>query len=240
MNKIRVKFYAEHRENNIPSWRSPQPDFNLARFQAELVRRTGRIGSVDRYRVRWAGDKEEYLLEDFDVQTGWIIYENGQETFVSMDDGDYKIPDKALTAPFYENCKVFTPRFVIEEYKEPFYQKAWFIESLEEIKEENGKIDVLSYYREPSETDLQMAEHLRHLQDTLTTEEIETGVQRLKAAAEKEKQNYKEEFIDECAEDFVAAITDGIENKNTVRVFSNDSNFNIAEHSRKIIEAHTR
>jgi hypothetical protein len=234
-NEVHVTYYAEHTDSP-DTWSSPSPSFDIERFQRDITRRTGTIDGKTRFRIRWAGDKEEFMLEDYDIQTGWIIYENGQERHVSMKHGDAAIPTTAIVAPFYENFKVFTPRFVIEELlADGLYHKCWFVETVKELGGENGRVDVLSSYREPSEMDLKMLEHLRYLRDSLSKEDIEKGVLAQKMREAAAKQNARDEMVDEMAEDFCRAITDGIPDAAPVKSYNN---FDIKRHSKGIMSAH--
>jgi hypothetical protein len=107
--------YAEHTEERS-SWRSPRPDFDAAKFNRELERRGGCIGSVPRYRLRWGGDVEECVIEEYADHTGYVFLENGEQKFVSVNDKDFEFPDNAVISPHYEYEKVYIPRWIVEKY----------------------------------------------------------------------------------------------------------------------------
>lgn len=233
-NHVHVTYYAEHTDSPS-SWASPRPCFDVEKFNKELEKRCGCIGSVPRFRLRWAGEIDEYIIEDYDILIGYAYREDGVEKFVSCTDKDTEIPSDAITIPISENCKVFTPRFVIEEYREPWYHKAWFVEEVEKTGFESGRHDVLSHYREPSETDIQMCEHLARLRRTLTDEEIAAGMEALQAQEAAEAALRREEFVDDLTEETVRALTDGIPNAPEFNWKPN--NMNIKDYSRAVIGA---
>lgn len=232
-NKVHQTFYAEFTDDP-KTWASPRPAFDADKFNKELERRAGTIGSVPRFRLRWAGNLDEYLLENCFVHTGYTYIVDGKEVFVLATQLDFEFPDGAVVAPFHETHKIFTPRWVIEEYKEPFYEKAWMVELVEKTGEEYGRVDLLSHYREPSERDIQMAEHLNHLRETLNDDDIRNGIERMNALEAKEKQERRAEMIDEIAEDVCEALTDGILAKPIH--FDINPNFNANERVRQIIQ----
>lgn len=209
-NAIHQTFYAEFKAGNPSSWSSPRPAFDVEKFNRELERRAGVVGSVPRFRLRWAGEHDEYVIDDGYMLTGYTYMVDGKEVFVSATQTDFEFPDGAMIAPFFETHKIFTPRWVIEEYQGFLYEKAWFVELVETMGEEYGRVDVLSHYRQPAERDIQMAEHLTHLRETLTDADIRDGIEKMNAMDVKEKAERKAEMVDEIAEDFAKAITDDI------------------------------
>jgi hypothetical protein len=238
-NDVHVTYYAEH-TNDPKTWASPRPDFDLAKFNAELEKRAGSIGSVPRFRVRWAGEHDEYILEDYDEIVGYAIFHNGVESYLSAKDGEAEIPEGALVTPRYENFKVFTPRFVIEEYREPFYHKAWFVENVEKIAEQNGRFDILSRFRRPAEIDLQMAEQLAYLRRNLTDAEIAAGISKMQAEEVALKAEQRAEFVDEMAEETAKALTDGIPGAKEFNWKKTFSPNYIQDYSRALIQEHDR
>ncbi len=238
-NTINVTYYAEHTDDP-KSWASPKPDFDLDKFNRKLERRGGSVGSVPRFRCRWAGDKDEYILEVYDDLTGYTYLKDGKEQFVPCTDLDFEFPDGALVTPYFETNKVFIPRFVVEEYTEPFYHKAWMVENVESIGEQSGRIDVRSHYREPSEIDLKMAEHLSYLRTHLTPKQIADGIAAQNAREQAGKDTKNLEFIEQCAEDFVEAITDGIPNAPTHDFSRKFSDKYIKEYSDALTREHNQ
>ena len=207
-NPVHQTFYAEFTDDPS-SWPSNRPSFDVQKFNQELERRTGCIGTVPRFRLRWAGELDEYILEEGYRTKGYQWMENGEMRFVSALNGDFETPDGAIISPVFEDVKVFTPRWVIEEYDGEFlYKKAWFIELVEKIKEEYGRIDLLSHYRQPSERDIQMCEQLAYLRKTLTPADIAKGIAELNEIKVKEKAERKAEMIDDMAEDVAKALSD--------------------------------
>lgn len=238
-NQVHVIYYAEHTDDP-KSWASPQPSFDLERFNKELERRGGTVGSVPRFRCKWAGNLDEYMLEEYDELKGYIYIVDGKEHFVSNTDLNFEFPDGATIAPHFEVCKVFTPRFVIEEYKQgmPYYEKAWACETRQIKDMEYGRIDVISHYREPSELDLQMAEHLSYLRDHLSDAEIAAGLAGIEVREQQEAAIKKEEFVDELAEETAKALTDGIPNAPAFNW--KPKNTDIQKYSKRLIQEHDR
>jgi hypothetical protein len=237
-NEVTSTLYAEHTDDP-KSWASPRPGFDLAKFNTELERRGGCIGSVPRFRCRWAPDDDLYLLEEYDELIGYNYRDNGEDKFVSCKDGDFELPDGAIWAPCVESRKVWIPRFVIEEYKEPFYHKAWMIETIKEVSRAYGRIDLESSYREPSTVDLEMAAHLAYLRQSLTDEEIAAGVAALDHQEANDRLNRQEELISDMAEQTAKALTDGLPNAKRFG-FNPNLKFDIREHSKNLIKEHDK
>lgn len=229
MNTITQTFYAEF-TNDPKTWASPRPAFDVEGFNRELERVCGRIGSVPRMRLRWAGELDEYVIEEGYKVTGYSWVESGEQRFVSCLNADFEFPDNAMITPVFENVKVFTPRWVIEEFDDGWYRKAWFIETLEKIGEENGRIDVLSRYRQPATIDLNMAQHLSYQREHLNADDIRNGLAREAAKAAADKKRRHDEFVDYVAEETAKALTDGL--PNPVH-FDINHKFDIREYSRK-------
>lgn len=234
-NEITVTYYAEHTDDP-KSWGSPHPSFDVAKFNRELERRGGLIGSVPRFRLRWAGDLPEYLLESYDTLEGYIYRIDGKEHFVSVNDTEFEFPDGTVPAPHFETHNVYTPRWVIEEYREPFYQKLWFVERLERLGYESGRVDVRSHYREPSEMDCRMIEQYVRVSATLTADDIRAGLERQKELEAREDLRRREEFIDDFAEETAKALTDGI--PNSEKFYPTQTAINIRDHSKQLIKEH--
>jgi hypothetical protein len=236
---VHVTTYAEFTDD-LRSWKSPRPDFDVARFNKELEKRAGTIGSVPRFRLRWAGECAEYIIEEGLVLTGFMYLKDGIETFVPLSDKDFEFPDKSIPAPFYEDLKVFTPRWVIEQYipDRVAYEKAWFVQEVSQTvaEGEGGRVDVMSYYREPAEIDIQMATQVTYLNTTLRQSDITDGLNKLKQLQERAEFRKKEEFVDEIAQETVRAFTDGFAAKPIL--FDMGKKFNIREYSKKKIEEH--
>lgn len=209
MPQVHQTFYAEFTADPS-SWASPRPGFDADKFNRELERRAGMIGSVPRFRLRWAGDTDDYILEDCYKLTGYTYIVDGVEAFVPMTQTDFEFPDGCTVAPFFETHKIFTPRWVIEEYNGLLYEKSWFVELLEEIGGEYGRIDLRSHYREPSERDIQMAEQLNYLRHTLNDDDIRNGIARMNAMEARKKANDKEEMAEEIGEIVDKAFKDGV------------------------------
>lgn len=244
-NEVTNTLYAEHTDDP-KSWASPRPAFDLAKFNTELERRTGCLGSVPRFRCRWAPDDDAYLLEEFEELVGYIYREDGEDKFVSCKDTEFELPDGAVWAPSVENTKVWIPRFVVEEYRpmeltgdRTFYHKAWMVERVEETGRDYGRIDLLSHYREPSEVDIQMAEQLNYLRQHLTDEEIAAGVAALDTQEANDRLNRQEELISDMAEETAKALTDGLPNAKRFG-FNPNLKFDIKEHSKNLIKEHDR
>lgn len=239
-NKVTVTHYSEHTDDP-KSWASPKPDFDLERFNRDLERRAGSIGSVPRFRCVWGAEEIKtsgrYMIEDFRTLEGYTYIENGVEKRVSAKDLDFEFPDGALVTPYFETSRVFMPRFVVEEYREPFYEKAWAIETIQVTGEEYGRVDIISHYREPSEIDMQMAEHLTYLRQHLTDDQIRDGLDALNRLEESRKANERAEMIDEIAEETAKALTDGLPNA-TKFGFNPNLTFDIKQYSKNLIKEH--
>lgn len=233
-SKVHQTFYAEFTDDP-KTWASPRPAFDVDKFNRELERRAGMIGSVPRFRLRWAGDTDDYILENCYKQTGYTYLMDGKECFVPITNLDFEFPENAVIAPFFETHKIFTPRWVIEEYRNPFYEKAWFVELVEKTGEEYGRVDVMSHYREPSERDIQMAEHLNYLRNTLNEDDIRNGIERMNALEAKEKEMLRADMIDDMAEGVCEALTDGIP-VDPIHFDYGKANFNIRERANQIIQ----
>lgn len=235
-NEIQVTYYAEHTDDPA-TWKSPHPSFDVAKFNRELERRGGLIGSVPRFRLRWAGSEPEYLIESYDTLEGYIYRDgDGKECFVSVNDTDFEFPEGSVPAPHFETHNVYIPRWVIEEYRGPFYQKLWFVERLERFGYESGRVDTRSYYREPSEMDIRMVEQYVRALMTLTADDIRNGLERQKELEAREDARRREEFIDDFAEETAKALTDGIPNPE--KFYPTTSAINIREHSKQLIKEH--
>jgi hypothetical protein len=235
---VHVTTYPEYTTDH-KTWKSPRPAFDVERFNKELEKRAGCIGTIPRFRLRWAGEHAEYIVDEGLVHTGFSYIVDGKENFVPLTEPDFEFPDDALLInPFYEDFKVFTPRWVIEEYQPEAlaYWKAWFVEEIsQEVAEgEGGRIDVVSYYRQPAEIDLQMAERLNYLRNSLNQDDIANGLAELKKLSDRAQARKKDEFVNEIAEETARAFTDGIAAKPIN--FDLGKNFDIREHTKKKIE----
>lgn len=238
-NTVKNVMYAEHTDDP-KTWASPMPDFDLAGFNKELERRCGTIGSLPRFRCVWAGHHEEYLLEEFDVHTGWVYKDSeGREQFVSANDGDFEFPDKCFPAPAFDTQKYFIPRWAIEEFDgtEPFYRKLFVIEKAVKIGEQSGRIDVLSHYRPPAEDVIQALEHLAYLRQTLTPADIAAGLARLDHAEALATAERQREFENEIAEETAKALTDGLPNAKSFS-FNPKHVFDIKQYSKNLLKEH--
>jgi hypothetical protein len=235
-NPVHVTYYAEHKEDDLSSWASPRPRFDMEKFQAELTRRCGQGHgvSLSKFRIRWAGEHQEYLLDEYDAHIGWQWTENGEQKYASCAEKDTAIPDGVLVAPVYDRKASYVPRFVIEEWRDGWYHKAWFVEVEKFIGEENGRIDVMSHYREPSELDLKRAEHLNYLRQHLTDEEIGEGLAQLETQRLAAQNTEKAERAEQYDEDFARLMMDGPTER---KQFSVGGDFNIKEHSKEVVTA---
>jgi hypothetical protein len=236
---IHITSYAEFRDDDPSTWKSPRPSFDVNKFNAELERRGGVVGhSLPRFRLKWAGEDDEYILETFLLHTGYTYIVDGAEHFVSRADEEFELPDGVVWAPRHEHTSIFTPRWVIEEWDpdQARYVKSWFIQTItqEVQKDKGGRIDVLSRYREPAEIDLQMAEHLSHLRLNLNQDDINAGLTELAKLKARAEEAEKEEFVDEIAHETVKALTDGIPAKPIL--FDIGKSFNIRDHTNKKLE----
>lgn len=230
-------FYKEHTDDPR-SWLSPRPAFDVEKFQKELERRGGTIGSIPRFRLRWAGECDEYIIEEYDTLEGYFYRdEKGIEHHVSASDTEFEFPEGAIPAPNFESHKVFIPRWVIEEYHGPFYAKFWTVQELEQTGYESGRVDIMSYYRAPSEVDLKMIEQYAYLQDHLNADDIRNGIEVQKALQDKQRYEERAEMIDEITEETAKALTDGIPNS-TRFAFNPSNQFDIKDYSNRVMEAH--
>lgn len=190
--------YAEHTEAP-ESWCSPRPSFDVEKFNQELEKRGGTIGSVPRFRLKWAPDDDAYCLNEVAFWTGYTYAENGEEKFVSNTQTDFEFPDDAVVAPKYEYEKFYIPRWVVEQYHEGSYALAWVIERVESVSEQSGHKVVMSHYVEPAEHDLQLAEGARYLGETLTAEDIAKGLAKRNAQKAKDYQDKKRDIKEDNA-----------------------------------------
>lgn len=235
-NPVHVIYYAEHKDDDSSTWASPRPGFDMEKFQAEITRRCGNGDGVSlpKFRIRWAGEHQEYLLDEFDEIIGWQWMDNGERKYASCAEKDTAIPDGVLVSPVYNKKTCYVPRFVIEEWRDGWYHKAWFVEIEKFLGEENGRIDLMSYYRDPSELDLKRAEHLNYLRQHLTDEQIQEGLAALETQKVTARNNQQAETGAEDDEFFERAMRDGF--KNPVQ-FSVGSEFNIKDHSKEVVTA---
>lgn len=201
--------YAEHSEDP-DSWKSPRPSFDVEKFNRELEKRGGTIGSVPRFRLKWAPDDDVYCLNEVAFWTGYTYTENGEEKFVPYTDKDFEFPDDAVVAPKYEYEKFYIPRWVVEQYHEGQYVLAWVIESVESVSERSGHKIVMSHYVEPAEHDLQLAEGARYLTETLTAEDIAKGLAVRQAVKAKDYRDKKQEIKDDNAYWAEKYLKDGV------------------------------
>lgn len=167
--------YAEHTEDPS-SWDSPRPSFDVERFNHELEKRGGTVGSVPRFRLKWAPDDDTYCLNEVSFWTGYTYVEDGEQKFVSNTQLDFVFPENAVVSPHYEYQKYYIPRWVVEQYTDGQYVLAWIIEQVEFVEERSGHKICKSHYVEPAEHDLQMAEGARYLGETLTPQDIAEGL----------------------------------------------------------------
>jgi hypothetical protein len=234
---VTVTTYAEHTDDP-KSWASPRPSFDVEKFQKELTRRGGSMGSVPRFRLRWAGEADEYILEEFDVLTGYIYVEGGAEKFVSTSQGDFELPDGAVWSPKYEHTNIFLPRWVIEEFDGLFYQKFWVVQQLEQTGYQSGRVDLLSHYRAPAEADLKVIEGYVHKLDNLTFDEVRNSFERDAKQKEKDAKARKDELVDDFAEGFAQLATDGVKNPTKFGFDPKLKNFDIKTYSKNLLKEH--
>lgn len=213
---VRVITYAEYDTDDPRRWRSPQPEFDLDKFNRELERRGGTIEGRPRFRCVWAGNREEYLIQEYQELTGYVYRQDGKEHFVSCKDVDFEFPDDVVPAPHFETHKVFIPRYAIEELKRGnfLYEKAWTVDFTEEISAEFGKIEVKSVYREPAEIDLERAEKLAFLRDHLTDEQIAAGIKQRAAVSAIRRAQQRQELKQTIEDDAERGFRDGIPGAN--------------------------
>lgn len=230
-------FYKEHTDDPR-TWLSPRPAFDVEKFQKEIEWRGGSVGSVPRFRLRWAGECDEYVIEEYDTCEGYFYRDkNGIEQYVSAADTEFEVPDGCVLAPHFESHKVFIPRWVIEEYIEPFYHKFWTVQGLEQTGYESGRVDMISHYREPSEIDIKIIEEYIYLRERLNDDDIDRGLAMQNELQARQKANDREEMINEMAEDTVKALTDGMPNAKKF-TFNATTRFDIKDYSNKVMEAH--
>jgi hypothetical protein len=240
-NEVTVTEYSEHTEDPA-TWRSPRPDFDLDKFNRELVRRCGMIGDNPRFRLVWGGERQEYLIEEIEEHVGYDYRHDGKDYYVSRADETFEFPEGAVITPRYKAHEVFTPRWIIEEFRTfgpfpNFYHKAWAVEEVEVIGKQAGRVDLLSFYRQPSEVDMQMCENLARKRDTLTDADIKAGVHHVQLMEEMEKTNNRAEFVNDIAEETAKALTDGLPNAKRF-AFNHKLQFDIRKHSENLIKEH--
>lgn len=243
-NEITSTQYAEYRDDAPETWRSPQPAFNIDKFNKELLRRGGRLYDRPRFRCVWGGERNEYLIEDAEGDLlGYDYRLDGKDFYVPASQTDFEFPDAAIITPRFDRIKVFTPRWIIEEYRlygiGAFqYHKAWAVELVKVLGKKSGRVDLLSMYRKPSEKDIQMCERLARARDTSTEDQIRNGIAAEKALEARRKAHLADEMKAEIAEDIDRAITDGIGDKTTFGFEPNLTTFDIREFSKKKIQEH--
>lgn len=180
-------------------------------------------------RVVWGGQEEVFIAGDEDVPSGYYHkYQvgspmevlkgykwtrDGKEEFVSALNGDAEIPTGVMVIPVYEYVSIGKPRWIVECWmkegrgvEKDGYYEAWVIESLEMLDPVQQK--VISRYREPSEMDVKMGEHLRYeverLTDRIIKQELDKKAE--ETARQKEKQSEEEFEIDK--EEFEQFLVD--------------------------------
>lgn len=233
-------FYEEFTDDPR-TYRVGRPCFDLEDFQKKLSTAGGSAFGKDRLRIRWGGDCEEYILEVFETQTGWVYREDGQEKFVDIKNTSFEFPDGAMVGAFFETLTVYVPRFVVEELAaDGNYYRAWWVETTSETLTESGRVDIVSRYREPSNRDLLMAAHLKFLRENLTKFDIEKGLAARKELEERRRALSREELVDEMAEEFTQALTDGIKPAKEIDFTKEFSPNYIKEYSQALIEAHNQ
>ncbi len=238
-NEISVTYYAEHTDDP-KSWASPRPSFDLEKFNKELVKRTGMVGTIPRYRCRWAGELEQYLLEEYQTLEGYHYRENGIDKFVSVKEVDFEFPDGSIPSPHFETHLVFVPRFVLEEYDGHLgYNKLWFVERLKKSASEFGRVDMVSTYREPAEIDIRMVEELRYQRDHLNADDIRNGLARQKELEERRVAHEENEFKAEIASEVEKALVDGLPNASKFAINPN-LKFDIKQHTKNLIKEHDK
>lgn len=235
-NHITVTHYAEHTDDP-GSWGSPRPGFDLAAFDRELGRRGGSVRTVPRFRCVWGGDADAYLIDEHAELKGYEYRANGETRFVPCSRLDFEFPDGAVVTPVFDEIKIFTPRFIVEEFREGWYRKLWAVEEVEIVSEAYGRVDLLSHYREPAEIDLQMAEGYARAADSLTPADFEamriaSARAKAKAAADR-----KAALAAEIAEETVRALTDGLPHA-TRFGFDPNLRFDIRRHTKNLIKEH--
>lgn len=235
MSKVRQTFYTEYTDDH-KTWGSPRPAFNVTKFNDDLERQAGCIGSIPRFRLRWAGELDDYIIERGLMLTGYVYFKDGIETFVPVTDINFEFPDDAIPAPYFEDVKVFTPRWVIEEYQEGLlrYEKAWFCETLRQEIEESGLIDLYSTYRAPAQIDIDMAVRLAYLRRTLNEDDIRNGLDEIAKLAAKASADNEQQLKDEISEVVQQGLTDGVSAKPIT--FDIGKSFDIREHINKKLE----
>jgi len=236
-NELTNTAYVEFETDDRTKWRSPRPAFDVRHFNRQLKHKTGTINDVPRFRLRWAGECDEYIIEEYDTILGYSYRDDkGIERIELTPEA---VPTDKVAVPVYEYTKVRVPRWVIEEFRDGIYQKAWFIEEVEILQKEYGRVDLLSHYREPSERDLEMARHLAFLRQHLSDADIAAGLEMLRERDNKERQAVKAEIRDEMIHDAQKVLIDGSPN---AAKFGFDPNLrvDIHAHSKALIKEHNK
>lgn len=240
-NEITNTTYAEHTDDPA-TWASPRPDFDVNGFNRKLERIFGCVGSVPRFRLRWAGEHDEYVIEELSELTGYIYVIDGKENFVSCKDLDFEFPEGAAIAPHFEERKIFIPRWVIEEYRGGMYHKLWTVELLKTTGIEYGRRDVTSYYRQPSQTDLDLLAGYCRVSATASADDIRNGIERAVELDRKRQADIQAEIRAEMDEDEMKAMRDGIPGASKKYGYNPNAlkGFNIISHSKDLVRDHNK
>lgn len=201
--------YAEFTEDPA-SWSCERPSFDADAFNLELERAGGYIGSVPRFRLRWCGKVDDYCIEEFPILTGYTYREDGLEKFVSCTELTFEFPKGSVPAPRFELTKVYIPRWVIEEYQEPFYSGVRYIEWLELVEEKAGHVTWLSRYREPLQKDLDIIKGALQLGANLTQADIQAGILKESEQRSKIDTNARIELKEETKYQATKMLYDGV------------------------------
>jgi hypothetical protein len=236
-NAITVTEYAEHTDDP-KSWKAERPSFDVKRFNAELEKRTGCIGSVPRFRCVWGPDSPAYYLDSHDELKGYNYRENGVDKFVSCKDVDFEFPDNAVITPAFESIDIFIPRWGIEEYRDGQYVRLYTVEDVEFVGDgEGGRVDLLSRYREPSEFDIQRCQGYASILDKLTPADMEARKVAEARQKAKSKADKREALVTDIQEETVKALTDGLPNA-TKFGYNPNLRFDIRKHTDNVIKEH--
>lgn len=237
-NAITVTEYHEHTDDPT-SWKAEsRPSFDLKKFNEQLEKRAGCIGSVPRFRCVWGPESPAYYLDSHDVFTGYQYVDNGETRFVSNTDLDFEFPDGAIVTPVWDTIDIFIPRWGIEEYQDGQYVRLYVVEDVELAGEgDGGRIDLLSRYREPSEFDINRVQGYASILDKLTPADMEARKVAEARAKAQAKQDKREALVSEIQEETVKALTDGLPNASKFG-YNPNLRFDIRKHTENLIKEH--
>lgn len=208
VNTVPVTVYAEFTED--PStWRPSRPAFDVDKFNQTLLRKFGRIGDQPRFRLLWGPDSEIYQIEEFYSIRGWQ-YTDPDGTVRILTDPQEEIPDtNAILMPVTETIKVFIPRFIIEEFNGIAYQTIWTIQRVEERKEteESGKFELVSYYREPGDVDIEILAKYVSVKDSWTEADTRAITEKHLEAEQRRRNQALDEIAVEYAEEAASFLS---------------------------------